>query len=616
MSLYTYAIWPDRAIIAADTRQCVIVDGKPYRKNDVTFKLHAVDDMAVTIGGQGWLCRYIMQCWSAGNDHTIQRLHEIVLEAVEHITEIAKIIDPSGEIGEKTKGDNFSLEILVLQYDKGAGHNVLWQISSYNGFELERHDVTMPGQTMVYGGIRTEIVQEHIKAHPTTTIEQYLKTLHTAYTQAANEEVGGFLSLAVQDATGVRLNTTWAKIPDSGKVRNYIDNNVSLSKGIYHVGRQLIIDNPQVDANNNPTGVMQFKVDSTGAWLNNSTFVLQKDGGGKILLDPKYGIVAGTTDLFDTDGTTVLPSFINEDGELVLDKLGMPEKANFFLDLRDGSAYFRGNVYAEDGVFNGTVYATKGEFDGIIKARDIRLPSGDTMTSIINKNGKIDAKWLELMGISIQNDRGDTVMTIDQGGVRFGTGYSPVQYQFATSESGPWHSAMGANDKYRRESFDGGTTWGTPFQFRGTDGRPGYNGSDANVTYDNMLKALQKAESTKTAFITADEIGAPTLYGAKIYGAEIYAGGIGEKGGQVIGLTDGGINIFDGKSVGEVVLTIAKNSNDRSVYMKTGYNTLSISAANLNISDSLTFNISTDCVDFSGAGTIKWGKNAPTAVFA
>ena len=80
--------------------------------------------------------------------------------------------------------------------------------------------------------------------------------------------------------------------------------------------------------------------------------------------------------------------------------------------------------------------------------------------------------------------------------------------------------------------------------------------------------------------------------------------------------TDGGINIFDGKSVGEVVLTIAKNSNDRSVYMKTGYNTLSISAANLNISDSLTFNISTDCVDFSGAGTIKWGKNAPTAVFA
>ena len=37
----------------------------------------------------------------------------------------------------------------------------------------------------------------------------------------------------------------------------------------------------------------------------------------------------------------------------------------------------------------------------------------------------------------------------------------------------------------------------------------------------NIKKALQKAASTQTSFITADEMGAPIIYGGKIYGAEM-----------------------------------------------------------------------------------------------
>lgn len=82
---------------------------------------------------------------------------------------------------------------------------------------------------------------------------------------------------------------------------------------------------------------------------------------------------------------------------------------------------------------------------------------------------------------------------------------------------------METNDKYRRESFDGGTTWGSPFQFRGTDGTNGRPGNDASVTYNNIKAALQKAASTQTSFITADEMGAPNIYGGKIYGSKMYA---------------------------------------------------------------------------------------------
>ena len=37
----------------------------------------------------------------------------------------------------------------------------------------------------------------------------------------------------------------------------------------------------------------------------------------------------------------------------MFDEDGMPQNSNFFLDLRDGSAYFRGNVHAESGTIGG-----------------------------------------------------------------------------------------------------------------------------------------------------------------------------------------------------------------------------------------------------------------------
>ena len=85
---------------------------------------------------------------------------------------------------------------------------------------------------------------------------------------------------------------------------------------------------------------MQFKVDSSGVWLNNSTFVLQKDNGGKILIDPRYGIVAGNENIYQTSGTTVYPSFVDDNGDISFDGDGMPENTNFYLDICDGNAYF------------------------------------------------------------------------------------------------------------------------------------------------------------------------------------------------------------------------------------------------------------------------------------
>lgn len=119
------------------------------------------------------------------------------------------------------------------------------------------------------------------------------------------------------------------------------------------IAGKLIIGNNMILENTTDDGTMQFRVDASGAWLNNATFVLQKENEGRMILDPSYGLLAGTNLLFDTDGTTILPSFIDGDGDLILDEDGIPENANFFLDIRDGSAYFRGAVKATSGSIGG-----------------------------------------------------------------------------------------------------------------------------------------------------------------------------------------------------------------------------------------------------------------------
>lgn len=212
----------------------------------------------------------------------------------------------------------------------------------------------------------------------------------------------------------------------------------------------LIIGNNLVLENANDDGVMQFKVDATGAWLYNASYIMQHNNGGLMIFDPKYGIVAGTKLLFDTNGTTVTPEFIDEYGDIEFDSDGMPENANFFLDLRDGSAYFRGKVTATSGKIggftiedtflhggsssnyvalngsgdganslyamwagnsnpenapfsvkkNGDLYAKNGTFSGTVSGASFRDRAGNSM---MNSSYEFTADYLNLNGINVGN---------------------------------------------------------------------------------------------------------------------------------------------------------------------------------------------------------------------
>lgn len=373
-----------------------------------------------------------------------------------------------------------------------------------------------------------------------------------------------------------------------GEVTGVIAPNVV---GSLLAGEQLYIYGKDMEGRN-----ATFTIDNTGIHSTNMNQIWDSNTG-QVAVAPEYGIIAGLKSptgkgLFKIEEGKIVPIGTMD----VIDGKPTDDRINVWIGT-DGTAYFKGNIYATDGVFN-----------GIVKATDFQLPSGDTMVSILNSSkDKIVADYLDLMGINIKNDAGQTVMTIDQTGVKFGTGFSPVTYQYSVDGTS-WHNTMSANDKYRRESYDGGGTWEPGYQFRGTDGK---NGSNANVTFDSIKSALQKAASTQTSFITADEVGAPTIYGGKIYGAQMYAN---EFNVHPLDETDytGSFNIygmFDGEQYH--MFQISYNGTGDTPLVRL----YSPQSGEVRIGGAGTVYMD-GIIDFSEANKIMWGNNAPTAVFA
>jgi len=132
--------------------------------------------------------------------------------------------------------------------------------------------------------------------------------------------------------------------------------------GTLIAGENLVIENTV--ENDVGATVKQFRVDSTGAWLHNSSLAFTQEsdvntgkGGGKILIDPRYGIAAGNADLFTIKDTDVVPSFwdIEEDkikwdeNEVLVTDDGsrryyVPLNTQFFFDINTGNAYFSGTI--------------------------------------------------------------------------------------------------------------------------------------------------------------------------------------------------------------------------------------------------------------------------------
>lgn len=144
---------------------------------------------------------------------------------------------------------------------------------------------------------------------------------------------------------------------------------------------------------------------------------------------------------------------------------------------------------------NGTVLSeTYYYFNNVTNRWEIL--SGDSIYTVFNQT----AEGFALKGNVLID--GNAVVTKNltlSGNVTWDMDNSPVQTRYS-SDNLNWHSPMVSGDMYMQMSFDGGVSWSTPTKVVGTDGKDGWDGSDANVTPENVFNALTDSGAQQGIF--------------------------------------------------------------------------------------------------------------------
>lgn len=306
------------------------------------------------------------------------------------------------------------------------------------------------------------------------------------------------------------------------------------------LGGKIIIGNNLIMENMTDEGVVQFLFDSSGAWLNNGTFILQKDNGGKIIIDPKYGIVGGNGSLFSTDGTTVIPAFIDENNDMITDEDGFPLNSNFYLSMGDGNAYFRGKIIATSGAVGGWTLQDNYLHGGTGQTFVALNGSGDKNPAYaiwagaenpgvapfwVKKNGDMYAKngvfEGKLSGATYEDSSGNTMMNED--------------YEF-TAEYLNLNGINVGNGNFVVDSFGNVAMKGKIAMGDGSS-IDWANVKESNLEYNAAYELASKNQLP--SYIKSTYIGSTKILSPQIYGAEFYATGQGRNSGAAYYIYDG-----------------------------------------------------------------------------
>ena len=178
-------------------------------------------------------------------------------------------------------------------------------------------------------------------------------------------------------------------------IGKFVDKNLGTQWGIvapmlagtFIAGKNAMIENISPEGKN-----VQFRVDGTGVYLNNSRF-LTSYGNTQIAIDPSIGIAIGVNPLYSVDSNT---------NELILNE----GSAKFYADAN-------GNL-----TLKGTVYAVDGEFTGDVTARNFFFQDGSNIRTLLSQSQKkIPSDFLDVYGLNVINKlTGDTTLSIDNNG--------------------------------------------------------------------------------------------------------------------------------------------------------------------------------------------------------
>lgn len=179
---------------------------------------------------------------------------------------------------------------------------------------------------------------------------------------------------------------------------------------------------------------------------------------------------------------------------------------------------------------NGEMYAKNGTFEGTLKAARIE-------GTLVGAEGS----WLRGCGISVGGSNYETGIGnfyVDEdgnvtmkgsikmaGNITWSSGNAPCQVLYASTalaapsgsyasfpnSSSGWHKTLGSRDYYASYTYNGGISWTSAIQIRGADGSDGVDGSDADVTRDNIWRAMLDAVPQDGLYSAEDSRGREVL---------------------------------------------------------------------------------------------------------
>lgn len=217
--------------------------------------------------------------------------------------------------------------------------------------------------------------------------------------------------------------------------------------------------------------------------------------------------------------------------------------------------------------------------------------SGDSIYTVFNQT----ASGFELKGNVVID--GSTVITknlVLSGNVTWDMENSPVLTQYS-SDGLSWHSPMDAGDSLMKMSFDGGVSWSTPTKVVGTDGKDGIDGTDAEVTPENVFDVLTNHGENQGIFAAFVD------NGDKLYiNSEYLATKIADVS-DILYVGDS-----TDVSMKRIIFSDGANISTFLDGLPGPYTGLSLSASTIKLGSKIDL---TECND------IDWGNNAPVAVF-
>lgn len=157
------------------------------------------------------------------------------------------------------------------------------------------------------------------------------------------------------------------------------------------------------------------------------------------------------------------------------------DKDRVAITVRNHQATVTGNL-TEPAVGNWRI----DELGNMIFESYVTFESLENGTTVIDgaciKTGTIDAERINLTGI--------------------------IKVQYSVDGVSNWHEEMADTDYYRRDSFDGGQTWGNPYKFKGKDGSSAYLPAYITSTYIDATRV-------ESFYIKGNKIEAVIPYGAE-----------------------------------------------------------------------------------------------------